>query len=132
MSAALSRRILADILLDKVKHNHFKLSSRIDAFIKDQSNPRPLRENLHYFREIADFGVHTQKDDVTGAIIDVTNEEAEWCLDVLDGLFDYYIVGPKHDEDVRRAFDEKLSQAGRKAIAPLPEDEDAKDSENAG
>jgi len=121
-SAGLSHRILADLLLDYGGYKNFGLSSRIDAFIADRNNPRPLRENLHYLREIADFGVHTQKEGVTGAIIEVTHEEAEWCLNVLDRLFDCYIVDPKHDEDVRMTFDEKLSQAGRKPITPLPDD----------
>lgn len=88
-SAALSRSVLADLLTDRGGYGYFKLSSRIDAFIGDRANPRPLRENPHYFREIADFGVHTQKDDNTGAVIEVTHEEAEWCFDILDRLFDY-------------------------------------------
>lgn len=110
------------MLHDKGGYTNFKLSSRIDAFIGDRANPRRLRENLHYFREIADFGLHTQKNSTTGVIIDVETHEAEWCLDIVDHIFDYYIVGPKRDEDVRLAFDQKLSQAGRKLIAPLPEE----------
>lgn len=42
--------------------------------------------------------------------------------------FDWYIVGPKHDSDIRRAFSEKISQAGRDPIKPLPADEDGKDT----
>jgi hypothetical protein len=49
--------------------------------------------------------------------------EAEWCLDVIDWLFDYYIIDPKRDEEVRLAFDEKLSKSNRKPIDPLPVDE---------
>jgi hypothetical protein len=122
-SAALSRRILGDLLQDYGGHKQFKLSGRIDAFIKESKNPRSLRENLHYLREIADFGAHTQKYEVTGAIIDVEPVEAEWCLDVIDWLFDYYIIDPKRDEEVRLAFDEKLSKSNRKPIDPLPVDE---------
>lgn len=122
-SAGLARRVLADLLADYGKYTQFQLSARIDAFVKDPNNPSALRQHLHYLREIADFGVHTQKDSTTGVIIDVEVGEAEWCLDVLDRLFDYFIIGPQRDDKMRTAFDEKLAQAGRKPIAPLPNED---------
>jgi hypothetical protein len=122
-SAGLSRRILADLLQDYGKYTQFKLSARIDSFINDRTNPTPLRQYLHYLREMADFGVHTQKDSTTGVIIDVELEEAKWCLDVLDRLFDYYIIGPIHDKQMLAGMDEKLAQAGRKPIMPLSDEE---------
>ncbi len=129
-SAGLSRRILADLLLDKSGYEHHGITARINAFIDDRANPRSLRENLHYLREIGDFSLHTQKDDVSGVIIEVADEEAEWSLVVLDRLFEFYIVGPHRDNEVRLTFDEKISQAKRKAIAPLPEDDDGQETEN--
>jgi len=65
--------------------SQFRLEDRVDAFIEDAARPREIRENLHYFREIANFGAHTQKDDQQ-EIIDVTEQEAEWTLDILDSL----------------------------------------------
>ena len=35
------------------------------------------------------------------------------------GLFDYLIVGPAKDREMRAAIDEKLKAAGRKPIKPL-------------
>jgi len=87
MSAVLSRRVLADLLEKYAKQTQFSLTARIDKFTADTTHPRQLRENLHHFREIADFGAHTQKDD-QAAVIDVGREEAEWTLDLLDRLFD--------------------------------------------
>jgi len=52
-------------------------------------------------------------------VIDVTPEEAEWTLRVVMGLFDYLIVGPAKDREMRAAIDEKLKAAGRKPIKPL-------------
>jgi hypothetical protein len=118
MSAALSRRILAELLKDFGGYDQYKLSSRIEAFTKDTSNPKGIRDNLDYLREIGDFGAHAQKDDVTGSIIEVEQAEAEWCLEIIDGLFDYYIVGPKRDEERRASFDEKVARANRKPINP--------------
>jgi hypothetical protein len=118
MSATLSRRILAELLKDFGGYNQHRLSSRIEAFTKDTSNPKGIRDNLDYLREIGDFGAHTQKDDVTGSIIEVELEEAEWCLEIIDSLFEYYIVGPKRDAERRSSFDEKLARANRKPINP--------------
>jgi hypothetical protein len=80
-----------------------------------------IRENLHYFREIANFGAHTQKDDQQ-EIIDVTEQEAEWTLDILDSLFEHFIVIPSRDRSIRESIAEKIEKAGRTPIEPLPPD----------
>ena len=122
MSAMLSRRILADLLKQYAGLTDYKLASRIDKFIADKQHPSRLRENLHYLREMGDFVAHTMEDD-QGNIIDVDKEEAKWTLKVITDLFDYFIVGPEKDKDLRRAFDKKLEDAGRKPIKKL-EDQD--------
>jgi len=121
MSAVLSRRVLADLLEKYAKQTQFSLTARIDKFTADTTHPRQLRENLHHFREIADFGAHTQKDD-QAAVIDVGREEAEWTLDLLDRLFDYFIETPAQDQKIREGMDERIKGAGRKPIEPLPDD----------
>jgi hypothetical protein len=117
MSAVLSRRILADLLEEYANHAQFKLSDRIDKFTDDKSNPSGLRDNLHHFREIADFGAHTQKDD-QAEIINVSREEAEWTLELLDRLFDHFIISPEKDRQIRASMDAKIEAAGRKQIKP--------------
>jgi hypothetical protein len=134
MSAVLSRRILADLLKKYDGATQFGLTARINAFIGNTGHPSRLRENLHYLREIGDFGAHTQTKqsvpdpataqpdaNTTGTlqeeeIIDATKEEAEWTLKVVADLFDYFIVAPKTDEALRQAVDKKLLDAGRKPI----------------
>jgi Domain of unknown function (DUF4145) len=127
MSAVLSRRILADLLEKYADLTQFSLPARIDVFAADKDHPRQLRENLHYFREIANFGAHNQKDD-QAAIIDVGSEEAEWTLDLLDRLFDYFIATPARDRRMREAMDERIKEAGRKPIEPVPDDLSETDS----
>ncbi|MCH8222546.1 MAG: DUF4145 domain-containing protein [Chloroflexi bacterium] len=122
MSAVLARRILADLLEEYAECKQYGLADRIDAFVKDTNHPRDLRKNLHYVREVGDFGAHT-KTDVEGQIIDIESEEAEWTLDVIDNLFDYFIIGPERDADRRAGVTQKMEQAGRRPIKPLPEDE---------
>jgi hypothetical protein len=121
MSAVLSRRILGDLLEQYADLTQFRLEDRVDAFIADVNRPREIRENLHYFREIANFGAHTQKDDQQ-EIIDVTEQEAEWTLDVLDSLFEHFIVAPARDESIRESIAAKIEKAGRDPITPLPPD----------
>ena len=112
-SAALSRRLLADVLDEQGGYGAPGLAARIDAFIEDVANPATLTKNLDYLREIGNFGAHTQKDDIDGSVIDVEQQEAEWTLDVLDRLLDFYIVGPETDRRMRERFDDKVERAGR-------------------
>jgi hypothetical protein len=116
MSSVLSRRILADLLKDYASKDNFSLAARINGFIEDPKHPSRLKENLHYLREMGDFGAHTQTDGQQ-EIIPVTKDEAEWTLKVIADLFDYFIVAPKKDEDMRNAFAMKIADAGRRPIS---------------
>ncbi len=122
MSAVLSRRILADILEKYAKLTDFSLKARIDAFVADKNHPRDLRQNLGHFIEIGNFGAHTQTND-QGEIVNVDQEEAAWMLDLVERLFDYFIVSPEKDRKIREAFDEKLNATKRKPIDTPPEEE---------
>ncbi len=112
MSAVLSRRILSDLLKQYANRTEKILTNQIDTFLKDPAHSVRVKENLHYLREMGNyFGAHTQTDKSTDEIIDATPEEAEWTLTVVDGLFDYFIVGPERDKQLRASFDAKLKRA---------------------
>jgi hypothetical protein len=117
-SAVLSRRVLADLLKKYAGRDEYNLEKQIDKFTEDASTPVGLRENLHHFREVANFAAHTQEDDQAN-IIDVDRDEAEWTLDILDRLFDHFIVTPARDAGMRAKMDKKIRDAGRKPIQPL-------------
>jgi hypothetical protein len=121
MSAVLSRRILADLLEKYAGQDAYGLTDRINAFIADNSHPYPLRQNLHYLREIADFSAHTQTNDQLERL-DASQEEAEWTLSIVERLFDYFIVAPEKDRKLREGMDAKLEAADRKPIQPLSPD----------
>ena len=106
---------MADILAEYAGLKGQKLSKQTEKFAVDPQYPTPLRENVEYFREIAYFGAHTQKDEV-GAIVDVSYKEADWTLELLTGFFDYFIVSRERHKRQRVEFDEKIKQAGRKPI----------------
>jgi len=115
MSGVLSRLIIADLLKKYASLDQYDLPTRIDKFAADIRHPSRLRNNLQYLREIGNFGAHTQADE-EGNVIEIGADEAEWTLNVIDGLFDYFIVGPEKDRQRRAAFDEKIQKAGRKAV----------------
>jgi hypothetical protein len=121
MSGVLSRKILGDLLERYAGLKSNSLKKQVDAFIGDTDRPYELRENLHYLREMGDFGAHTQTDDERQEIIDIGRDEAEWTLDVVDGLFDYFIVSPERSKKVRGGMAEKIKRAGRDPIPPLPD-----------
>ncbi|MGH8012808.1 MAG: DUF4145 domain-containing protein [Candidatus Binataceae bacterium] len=107
MSGILSRRILSDLLRKYAGRAEYKLEDQINKFIDDAAYPSNVKDNLHYLREIGNFAAHTKANKVTGEIIEVGVEEAEWALDVIDGLFDYFIVGPERNRLRRVKWDQK-------------------------
>ena len=64
-------------------------------------------------RNIGNFAAHPIKDTNTGEIVEVEPGEAEWLLDVLEGLFDFYFVQPAELRRKREALNEKLEAAGK-------------------
>ncbi|HST26442.1 MAG TPA: DUF4145 domain-containing protein [Gaiellaceae bacterium] len=119
MSAVLSRKVLYDLLARYAEIAEYTLKGSIDKFSADERHPQRIRENLHHLREIGDFSAHTQRDKSDqGQIIEVGKIEAEWTLDLVERLFDYFIVGPEHDRQLREAMDAKIEAAGRNPISP--------------
>jgi hypothetical protein len=115
MSAVLSRRILADLLDTYAGLKHRQLVDRINAFVNNSDHPKRHRDNMHYLREIGNFSAHTITDK-GGDIIDIGTKEAEWTLKIIQDLFDYFIVEPKRDEEIRARIDSKVKKSGRNPI----------------
>ncbi|MCK9487421.1 MAG: DUF4145 domain-containing protein [Dehalococcoidia bacterium] len=127
MSAVLSRRVLADLLEEFAGQDNYRLSNRVENFIKDSAHPRRVRENVNILRSIADFGAHTKRDkDDQAVILDVTAEEAEWTLGVVERLFDHFIVEPAKDAAMRASFNEKRIAANGRPLPELPPDGDSR------
>jgi len=115
-SAALSRRCLHQILIDnKVSTNEQNLASAID----DAMNfgfPSHISENLDHVREAGNFAVHSRKSQHSGEIQSVELGEADWNLDVLEMLFDFFYIGPAKAKAKREAMNAKLGEAGKKKL----------------
>ena len=108
-SAALSRRCLQHLLREKAKASQHKLHDQIEAVIKSAVLPTHLVELLHPVREYGNMAAHPMKSGSTGEIVDVEPGEADWLLDVLEALFDFYLVAPEKTKQRRAELDKKLA-----------------------
>lgn len=111
-SAALSRRCLQSLLRLR-GFNQKNLAPAIDALLATKVLPSWLAENVDSIRNVGNFAAHPMKDTNSGAVLEVEPHEAEWNLDVLEGLFDFYYVQPARDAAKRAAFNAKLAAAGK-------------------
>ena len=110
-SAALSRRCLQMLLRDKGGVKAGDLSSEIDEAMK--ALPSHLADSIDAIRNIGNFAAHPNKSTNTAEVIDVEPGEAEWCLDVLDGLFHFYFVQPAATQRRKSALNQKLQDANK-------------------
>ncbi|MFV7790686.1 DUF4145 domain-containing protein [Aliarcobacter lanthieri] len=107
-SAALSRRCLQTII-----HEHFKikkknLSEEIDEVMTKV--PEYISKQLDAIRQIGNFSAHPIKSQNTGEIVNVETGEAEWCLDILQSLFQFCYVQPKIAEEKMVELNKKLEE----------------------
>jgi uncharacterized protein DUF4145 len=75
--------------------------------------PSHIAEAIDAVRNIGNFAAHPLKSTSTGEILPVEPEEAEWNLDVLETLFDFYFVQPDILQKKRAALNQKLADAGK-------------------
>ena len=115
-SAALSRRCLQNLIHDVSNIRLRNLNDEIEALITKGALPSFINEQLHAVRVIGNFAAHPLKSTSSGEIIDVEPGEAEWTLDVLDSLFDFYFIQPAVAQKRKEQINQKLSSAGKPTI----------------
>jgi hypothetical protein len=115
-SAALSRRCLQNML-----HAHaYKardLAKEIDLLLNEsdatKALPHRLRVTVDGIRNFGNFSAHPMDDKTTLQVIDVEPHEAEWCLEIIEELFEHFYVGPAAARAKKAALDAKLAAAGK-------------------
>jgi len=112
-SAALSRRCLQSILREKAGVKKGDLAGEIQQVLDNHSLPAHLSESIDAIRNIGNFAAHPLKSTSTGEIVAVEVGEAEWLLDVIEALFDFYFVQPAILKTKRDALNKKLGDIGK-------------------
>ena len=113
-SAAISRRCLQNILREKAGVKHQNLSNEIVEVLPKL--PSHLADAVDAIRNIGNFAAHPLKSTNSGEILDVEPGEADWLLEVLEQLLDFYFVQPERLKAKRAALNEKLAEAGKPPV----------------
>lgn len=115
-SAALSRRCLQSVL-GAAGYKQKDLSKQIDAALIEDDARKALPSGVHAIvdaiRNFGNFAAHKITDQTSLQIIDVEPAEAEFCLDVLDSVFDHYYVKPAQAKRIKDALNAKLEAANK-------------------
>lgn len=112
-SAALSRRCLQNLLRNKAGIKKGSLADEIQEVIDSKQMPSYLSESIDGIRVTGNFAAHPIKGEKTGEIVKVEHGEADWNLDVLELLFDFYFVQPAIAEKKKQALNIKLADSGK-------------------
>ena len=112
-SAALSRRCLQNLLQVKAGVKGNILAQQIQQVIDSGQLPSHLADAIDSIRNVGNFAAHPINSVHTGEIIDVEPGDAEWLLDTLELLFDFYCVQPAKSAAKRAALNKKLEAAGK-------------------
>ncbi len=115
-SAALSRRCLQNIIRIKEEIKEKNLMLEIDKLISLNKVPSYIGNNLQTIRGFGNIVAHGMEDQNSGEILDVEPNEAEFLLDVLELMFDFYFVQPAKAEKIKASLNEKLSSAGKPTV----------------
>ncbi|KFG68774.1 hypothetical protein JH26_15030 [Microvirga sp. BSC39] len=115
-SAALSRRCL-QAMLRAHGYRGRDLAAEIQLLL-DESDPAKaipstLRMTIDGIRNFGNFSAHPITDVTTLQIIDVEDHEAEWCLEILEEMFQHFYVRPAEAAARKLALDAKLAAAGK-------------------
>jgi Domain of unknown function (DUF4145) len=115
-SAALSRRCLQHILHSR-GHAQHNLIDQIKAVLTETNPskflPEALRDNIDAVRHFGNFSAHPINDRTTLQVIDVEPHEAEWCLELIEALFDFSFAAPFVAAERKKELNTKLRQAGK-------------------
>src|SRR5690606_770174 len=108
-----SRRCLQNLLRDAAGVKHADLSREIDEVLGRGDMPTHIADTIDSIRNVGNYAAHPNKTQHTGEVVEVEPGEAEWCLEVLEELFDHYYVKPSRIAARRAALDRKLQAAGK-------------------
>ena len=112
-SAALSRRCLQHILREKGGVKRGNLADEIQQMLNSNNLPLDIAKSIDAIRNIGNFAAHPSKSNNTGEVVSVESGEAEWCLEVIEMLYEFYFVRPAVNQEKIDAMNLKLADAGK-------------------
>lgn len=112
-SAALSRRLLQRLLMEQGGSKKKELAEQIQEVLDSGKMSSDLADAIDAIRNVGLFGAHPKKSTNSGEILDVEPGEAEWSLEVLEQLLDFYFVRPAKLRARKDALNLKLKDAGK-------------------
>ncbi len=109
-SAILSRRCLQHLLREEAHAPNLKtLYDEIEWTIANAGLPGYITDSLHEPRVVGNMGAHPTKSD-EGEYIEVKAGEADWMLDVLDSLFEFYFIAKARAATRKAELAERLDK----------------------
>jgi len=112
-SAAISRRLLQEILQYRFDIKKPMLSQQIEEFVRRRDAPIYLLDAIDTVRVIGNLAAHPSKDQTTGSVVDVEPGEADWVLDTLEALLEFAFVQPARLTSRKKSLSKKLEAMGR-------------------
>lgn len=110
-SAALARKCLQRVIRGHFGIKKDSLHDEIHEVIESERVPQYLADMLDRVREVGNLAAHPAQDRQTGLIVDVEKDEAEWTLEIVEGLFRYCFVEARRAERRTKSLEEKLGRA---------------------
>ena len=78
-----------------------------------KSLPTSLHKTIDAVRNFGNFSAHPITEMSSLQIVEVEAEEAEWCLEIVEQLFDHYYVRPASNAKRIDELNKKLANAGK-------------------
>ena len=85
-----------------------------------KSLPTSLSTTIDAVRNFGNFSAHPISDQTSLQIIDVEPDEADWCLEIVEGLFEHYYIKPAIIAQRIDQLNSKLGLAGKPATQTPP------------
>ncbi len=90
---------------------------QISAFINEtdpkKAPPQALADSVDAVRNFGNFSAHPINDVTSLQIVDVEPEEAEWCLEIIEEMFQHFYERPALAEQRKASLNAKLAAAGK-------------------
>jgi hypothetical protein len=107
-SAALARRCLQNLIRKQERIQEKSLYEEIQRLLATKKLPQYLAEDLDAIRVVGNFAAHPIKDSNTGEVVPVEPQEAEWTLEVLGELLEFWFEREVKSKLRRSRLEDKL------------------------